>query len=279
MRYVSVAVSAGGKGKGKEAAQTAQAALVFYCRAAHDADECILSGYLDVCVARASASTAGWAISLIVLLVLAALVSLSLFCYRLWLLVWRKRKRKEKEEEDTMVETCLIDARRYPYSTEDGDAETMGSDDGDDDEGALRTRVASLRSRVKRPFAKTTTPPNSTGNTPHAGVMSSPDGRRDSMASSPHSFPGRDGTGIGTDAGGRTTRVGPARQPVQTASVTWQTRVVTSPDGRRNSRTSTEQSFQVRETRESASRSIVSSTSASRSRMATPGGRRRATVV
>ena len=163
-----------------------------------------------MCVARASASTAGWAISLIVLLVLAALVSLSLFCYRLWLLVWRKRKRKrkEKEEEDTMVETCLIDARRYPYSTKDDDAETMSSDDGDDDEGALRTCVASLRSRVKRPIAKTTTPPNSTGNTPHAGVMSSPDGRRDSMARSPDSFPGQDGTGIGTDAGGLRGRIG-----------------------------------------------------------------------
>ena len=43
------------------------------------------------------------------------------------------------------------------------------------------------------------------------------------------------------------------------SSGTWQTEVVTSPDGRRDSRTSTEQSFQVREILESASRSSVSS--------------------
>ena len=267
-------VSAGGRVK--EAAQAAQAALVFYCRAVHDADECVFSGYLDLCVARASASTAGpdvpgWAISLIVLLVLAALAALLLCCCRLWLLAGRKRKRKEKEEEDAMMETCLIDARRYPYSKEGGDAEAMSAVEDDDEyeyEGAMRTRVAALWGRVKRPFAKATPPPNSTENTRHAGVTSSPDGRRDSMASSAESYPGRDGTGSGTEVGGLRGRVGSvwarvksrfSRPPVETASDTWQTGVVTSPDGRRDSRTSTEQSFQVREIRESASRSSVSS--------------------
>ena len=42
VRDVSVSVSAGGKGK-----EAAQAALVSYCRAVHDADECVFSDYID----------------------------------------------------------------------------------------------------------------------------------------------------------------------------------------------------------------------------------------
>ena len=70
-------VSADGKGKEAQATKTA---LVFYCRAVHDADECVFSGYLDVCVARANTADAdvlGGAISLVFLDVLAALAALS----------------------------------------------------------------------------------------------------------------------------------------------------------------------------------------------------------
>ena len=112
----------------------------------------------------------------------------------------------------------------------------MQDDDGEY-EGAMMTRVAAVWSRVKRPFAKATTPPNSTENTRHAGVTSSPDGRWDSVVSSAESFPGRDGTGSGTEVGGLRGRVGSmwdrlksrfSRQFVETASGTWQTGVVTA---------------------------------------------------
>ena len=267
---------------GKAAAETAQAALVFYCRAVHDADECVFSGYLDLCVARTDKSTGGkfpaWAISLLVLLLLAALAALVLCCCWMWMAAGRKKKRKEKEEgEDEMMETCLIDARNYPYSKaqydrRDSQQTTSSSsvdveDDGSEEyEGALRMRVASLWNRVKHPFSKAPAEQNSESNTRHAEVTLSPDGRRNSRTSSADQFPNHDNGG--TEGGGLRGRVSSvwarvkgrfSTQPVETASGTWHSEVVTSPDGRRDSRTSTEHSFQAREIHESGSRSSIAS--------------------